>query len=176
MFVALKKKKKAASIFGFSVSDVKNVFLNCKGCRALVQAAWLYFSKSSFLHLLMMGFKGTFGCKSKPKGDWINRYLPHDILLKYVESFGCDMSKCGQHQRMRGSFLSLQICSQAFLFFSVCSAGGKCERHSHSWQGRASWAAVTPVAVSMVHRSIHLLTDGVGQGVECGTSNGSSSV
>lgn len=46
----------------------------------------------------------------------------------------------------------------------------------HSWQGRASWAAVTAVAVSMVHCSVHLLTDGVGQGVEGGTSNGSSSV
>lgn len=46
----------------------------------------------------------------------------------------------------------------------------------HSWQGRASWAAVTAVAVSMVHCSVHLLTDGVGQRVEGGTSNGSSSV
>lgn len=46
----------------------------------------------------------------------------------------------------------------------------------HSWQRRASRAAVTAVAVSMVHRSIHLLADGVGQGVEGGTSNRSSSV
>uniref|UniRef100_A0A0E9PYS2 Uncharacterized protein n=1 Tax=Anguilla anguilla TaxID=7936 RepID=A0A0E9PYS2_ANGAN len=46
----------------------------------------------------------------------------------------------------------------------------------HSWQRRASGAAVTAVAVSMVHCSIHVPSKYAGQGVESGTSHGSSSV
>lgn len=70
----------------------------------------------------------------------------------------------------------LNIFSSLLFSYTDCGGDRKRVRHSHSWQGRASRAAVTAVAVSMVHRSIHLLTDGVGQGVEGGTSNGSSSV
>lgn len=70
----------------------------------------------------------------------------------------------------------LKLFPSLFFSYTDCGGGRKRACHSHSWQGRASRAAVTAVAVSMVHRSIHLLADGVGQGVEGGTSNGSSSV
>lgn len=69
----------------------------------------------------------------------------------------------GRHHQGEGAFVVLRV--QRFLFNVM-----------HSWQGRASWTAVTAVAVSMVHRSVHLLSDGIRQGVEGGTSNGSSSV
>lgn len=74
------------------------------------------------------------------------------------------------NKQLKKIFLSLHFS------YTDCGEDRKRVCHSHSWQGRASRAAVTAVAVSMVHCSIHLLTDGVGQGIEGRTSNGSSSV
>lgn len=46
----------------------------------------------------------------------------------------------------------------------------------HSWQRRASRAAVTTVAVPVVHGPIHFLSDDAGKRVKSGASDGSGSV